>query len=302
MLRMNKLTTEKRTEVVKMLCEGMSMRAVTRTTGVAKQTVANLLVDLGLACAMYQYRKVRNLHPTRVEADEQWSFVYSKKKNVPEKFAGQWGYGDAWVWKAIDADSKLIINWLVAPRDGESAKAFIEDLASRIGIDPKTNEPWRIQLTTDGLNSYLEAIEQEFGAGVDYAMVIKTYGNTPESEASQHRYSPGHCTGIEKRTITGEPSEALMSTSYIERANLTTRMQNRRFTRLTNGFSKKMANHEAMLALHFMHYNFARIHQTLRVTPAMEAGVADHVWDVSEIVALLDEPEFANPAGSGNSN
>jgi IS1 family transposase len=292
---MNKLPQEKQVEVVKLLCEGMSMRAVTRVTGVAKQTVANLLVDLGAACASYQYRTLRNLSCKRVEADEQWSFVYAKAKNVPEKFMGEFGKGDVWVWKAICVDSKLIINWLVGTRDGEAAKAFIADLGSRL--------TGRIQLTTDGHKPYLEAVEAEFGADVDYAMLIKTYGGGAGSDAPANvRYSPGHCTGIEKRIVVGTPDEGLVSTSYIERQNLTTRMQNRRFTRLTNGFSKKVANHEAMLALHFMHYNFCRIHQSLRVTPAMEAGVASHPWDVSEMVALLDSEPLVNLVNAESSN
>jgi hypothetical protein len=269
---MNKLPQEKQVEVVKLLCEGMSMRAVTRVTGVAKQTVANLLVDLGAACASYQYRTLRNLSCKRVEADEQWSFVYAKAKNVPEKFMGEFGKGDVWVWKAICVD-----------------------LGSRL--------TGRIQLTTDGHKPYLEAVEAEFGADVDYAMLIKTYGGGAGSDAPANvRYSPGHCTGIEKRIVVGTPDEGLVSTSYIERQNLTTRMQNRRFTRLTNGFSKKVANHEAMLALHFMHYNFCRIHQSLRVTPAMEAGVASHPWDVSEMVALLDSEPLVNLVNAESSN
>lgn len=276
---MNKLTTEKRVEVVKMLVEGNSMRAVTRMTGVAKQTIANLLVDLGTVCAAYQFKNIRNLKTTRVEADEQWSFVGAKAKNVPDAKASEWG--DVWVWKAIDADSKLIINWLVGPRDSDAANAFIADLGSRL--------TGRVQITTDGHKPYLEAIEAEFGADVDFAMVIKTYGKGAPGDAPANiRYSPATCTAIEKKAITGNPDMSLVSTSYIERQNLTTRMTNRRFTRLTNAFSKKVANHEAMLALHFMHYNYARIHQTLRVSPAMEAGLTDHPWEVSEIVALLD--------------
>lgn len=280
MLRMNKLSREKQIAVVANLVEGQSMRATVRITGVAKQTVANLLVDLGIACAKYHHANVKGLKTTRVEADEQWSFVYAKAKNVPEEHVGEWGYGDVWVWKALDADSKLIINWLVGPRDAQSANAFIADMATRL-----TN---RVMITTDGHRPYIEAIESEFGSAVDFAQIVKQYGNNVPSEASHHRYSPGHCTGIQKNAITGNPDMSLASTSYIERANLTTRMTNRRFTRLTNAFSKKVENHEAMLAIHFMHYNFCRIHQTLRVTPAMEAGLSAHPWDIAELVALLD--------------
>jgi len=224
----------------------------------------------------HQDRAFRNLTCKRIQCDEIWSFCYSKQKNVPEDKKGQFGYGDVWTWTAIDADTKLVPSWLVADRSSSAAIEFVNDLAGR--LDSK------IQLTTDGNKVYLEAVESAFGSEIDYAMLVKIYGASVESEK---RYSPSECIGIEKSTITGDPDRKHISTSYVERQNLTMRMSMRRFTRLTNGFSKKVENHSHAIALYFMHYNFCRIHKTLRVTPAMKAGVTDHLWEIEDIVKLL---------------
>ncbi len=246
-------------------------------TGFAKGTVTKLLVDLGSACLKAHDEMVRGLHSKRVQCDEIWSFVGAKMKNVREENADK--QGDVWTWTAIDADSKLIVSYLVGQRGPKWAKAFMEDVASRIDS--------RIQLTTDGLRMYGESVEGAFGMDVDYAMLIKLYGN----DSYDLRYSSGECIGTQTAVLMGDPDPKHISTSFVERQNLTMRMQIRRFTRLTNAFSKKMENHEAAVALHFMHYNFCRIHKTLRVTPAMEAGVAHHVWDIEELVSLLPEPQ-----------
>lgn len=219
---------------------------------------------------------IRNLTCKRIQCDEIWSFCYSKQKNVPDDKRGQFGYGDVWTWTAIDADTKLIPSWLVADRSSKAAIEFINDLAGRLSN--------KIQLTTDGHRVYLEAVESAFGSEVDYAMLVKLYGASAESEK---RYSPSECIGIEKSIISGKPDSKHISTSYVERQNLTMRMSMRRFTRLTNGFSKKVENHVHALSLYFMYYNFCRIHQTLRVTPAMKAGVTDHLWDIVDIIGLL---------------
>lgn len=275
MVSMNKLNTEKRCAVVRALVEGYSIRSTVRMTGVSKNTIAKLLVDLGDACTRYQDRVLRNLPCKRLQLDEIWSFVGCKQKNLPENTAPQFGRGDVWTWTAIDADTKLVPSWLVGTRDGESAKEFCNDLASRLAS--------RVQITSDGHRAYLEAIEGAFGMNVDYSMLIKHYG----TEAAEVRYSPAQISGITKSKVTGSPDTRHVSTSYVERQNLTMRMSMRRFTRLTNVFSKKVENHAAAIALHFMHYNFARVHQTLRCTPAMKAGVTDHIWSIEEIVALL---------------
>jgi IS1 family transposase len=257
-------------------------------TGAAKNTVAKLLVDLGAACDPYQDRTLRNLSCIRVQCDEVWSFCYAKQKNVPDEMQGQFGYGDVWTWTAIDADTKLVPAWLVGERNTNDAMAFILDLRGRLAN--------RVQLTTDGHRPYLTAVENMFDDDVDYAMLIKLYGRDPDSDAK--RYSPAKCTGTRTVPISGEPDPAHISTSYVERQNLTMRMGMRRFTRLTNGFSKKVESLAAAVSLHFMHYNFARPHQTLSkpylTTPAMAAGVTDHVWTLAEIVGLLDECESAN--------
>jgi IS1 family transposase len=277
---MNTLTNEKRKQIVGMLIEGMSLRAASRLADVSINTVTKLLVDIGHATADYQDRTLRNLKCKRIQCDEIWAFVYAKEKNVPAKMKGAFGVGDVWTWTAIDAQTKLVPSFLVGTRNARSAKMFIDDLASRLAH--------RVQLTTDGHRAYLEAVEGAFGCEVDYAMLQKIY----ESSQEETRYSPAKRVGCEVRKIQGIPDPQHISTSYVERQNLTMRMGMRRFTRLTNAFSKKVEHHAYQVALHFMYYNFCRIHQTLRCTPAMEAGVSDHVWSIDEIVALLPEPTF----------
>lgn len=276
-ISMNTLRKERRVRVVAALVEGNSIRSTVRMTGVAKGTVLKLLADLGAACSEYQRQVLVNLRCKRIQCDEIWSFCYAKEKNVPEHMKGQPGVGDVWTWTAIDADSKLVISWLVGERDAGYAAEFINDLAARLAT--------RVQLTTDGLKVYLQAIEGAFGADIDYAQLVKLFGEAPEQ---QKRYSPPQCTGCQKTRIEGRPDPRHVSTSFVERQNLTMRMSMRRFTRLTNAFSKKVENLEAAVALHFMWYNFGRVHQSLRVTPAMQAGISDHVWSIEEIVGLLD--------------
>ena len=276
MVNMNRLDNAKRVQVVRCLVEGNSVRATVRMTGVAKNTVAKLLVDLGLVCAKYQDEHLRNLPCRRVQCDEIWSFVDAKMKNTSgEKLADGWG--DVWTWTAIDADTKLVPCWMVGQRGLPTAVEFIGDLASRLSH--------RVQLTTEGHRPYLEAVEEAFGGDIDFAQLIKIYGASGDT---QTRYSPGECIGIECRTVTGAPDPKHVSTSFVERQNLIMRMSMRRFARLTNAFSKKLENHMAAIALHFMYYNFARIHQTLRMSPAMAAGVTSKLWDVEDIVALLN--------------
>ena len=275
-LCMNKLSTEERVRVVACLVEGNSVRATVRMTEVAKNTIAKLLVELGRACSEYQDKAFRNLNLKRIQCDEVWQFVGCKEKNVSVKQKRK-GWGDVWTWTALDAETKLVPCWYVGTRDAYAAFHFMHDLKSRLAT--------RVQLTTDGLRTYVEAVEDAFGSEVDFAQLVKIYGRVPEG--SEVRYSPAQCMGARKAVISGTPDYRHVSTSYTERNNLTMRMQMRRFTRLTNAFSKKVENHAAAIALHFMHYNFARIHQTLRVTPAMEAGVADHVWSLEEIISLI---------------
>ncbi len=275
---MNKLSQQKRAQVVAALVEGNSIRSTVRMTGVCKKAVLKLLVDLGIACAKYQHDKLRGLHCERIQCDEIWSFCYAKEKNVPHELKGRFGFGDVWTWMAIDADTKLVPCWMVGERNLDCAIKFIDDLASRLAH--------RIQLTTDGHRAYLEAVEGAFGSEIDYAMLQKLYAS-PSQEGTT-RYSPAHCCGTRRETIIGHPDMANISTSYVERQNLTMRMHMRRFTRLTNAFSKKVENHRHAVALHYMYYNFVKIHQSIRVTPAMEAGVADHVWSIEEIVGLLN--------------
>jgi IS1 family transposase len=281
---MNRLSRAERATINRALVEGNSIRSTARMTGAARNTITTLLVQLGTACAAYQDRKLRYLTPERIECDEIWAFCYAKNRNVPEDKRGEYGYGDVWTWTAIDPDTKLVPSWLVGMREADDARLFIADLRSRV--------MGRVQITTDGHQPYVEAIEAEFGQDVDYAMLIKTYGIDDNMAASPtaRRYSPNKVTGEQVRVISGNPDPSLVSTSYVERQNLTMRMGMRRFTRLTNGFSKKVENHAAMVSLHFMHYNFARPHMALgkRTTPAMAAGVADHVWTCDEIAALLD--------------
>ena len=280
MLRdMNRLPLARRAQIIGLLVEGTSLRAATRLADVSINTVTKLLVEVGAACEEYQDKALRNLKCQRIQCDEIWSFVYAKNRNVPEEHKGEWGYGDVWTWVAIDADTKLVPSWAVGRRDGFTASAFIRDLADRLTS--------RVQLTTDGNKVYLEAVEGAFGNAIDYAMLVKMYeGDSGKNVPAERRYSPAVCTGSRQQPITGDPDPALVSTSFVERQNLTMRMSMRRFTRLTNAFSKKVENHKAMIALHYMHYNFGRIHKTLRVTPAMEAGVADHVWSLEEIAKL----------------
>lgn len=273
---MNKLSTEERKQIVAALVEGNSMRAVARMMDVSRNTVDKLLCDLGRACSEYQDKVFRNLSCKRIQCDEIWSFVYAKDKNCPKEHKAKGG-GDAWTWVAIDPDTKLVPCWFIGQRDAGCAFHFMHDLRARLAN--------RVQLTTDGYKPYFVAVEDAFGATVDYAMLQKIYGkakDTPET-----RYSPAVCMGAKKAIIKGNPDYAHISTSYIERQNLTMRMSMRRFTRLTNAFSKKLENLEHAVALHYMYYNFCRIHQTLRVTPAMEAGVSDHVWSLEEVIALL---------------
>jgi len=285
---MNKLSTERRAQVVSCLVEGMSIRATVRVTGVAKNTIVKLLAELGTACAEYQDGACTNLPTTRVECDEIWSFCYSKQKNVPDEHVGTFGYGDVWTWVAIDAETKLVPSYLVGERTLADAYTFIDDLRSRLR--------GRIQLTTDGLRLYIDVVDALMRDRVDYATLHKLYGGGNED----HKYSPAKCGGIEKRVQMGRPDPLLVSTSYVERQNLTMRMGMRRFTRLTNGFSKKVENLTPAVSLHFMYYNFCRIHQSLTIpredgrlikrTPAMAAGIADHAWSIHELVGLLDAP------------
>lgn len=284
---MNKLTIEERAKILHMLCEGMSIRAVTRLTGASKNTVAKLLIDAGKACAAYHDANVRNVKSARVQVDEIWSFTYSKQKNVATAKEAPEGAGDTWTWTAIDADSKLIVSYLVGGRDAEYAVAFIQDLADRVA--------GRFQLTSDGLNAYIGAVEDAFGIDIDYAQLVKIYGPTITAPG---RYSPAECTGTRIRRVAGDPDGAHVSTSYVERSNLTMRMHMRRFTRLTNAFSKKVENHAHAVALHMMFYNFVRIHKTLRVTPAMAAGVSDRLWEIEDIAKLVEDAE-AKPGKRG---
>ena len=277
---MNRMDSAKRAQVLSAICEGNSIRSVTRMFHVGKNTVARLLVEAGEACAEYQDKALRNLPCKRVQCDEIWSYVGAKDKNIPAERREQFGIGSVWTWVALDADTKLCCSWMVGDRSGNAAYEFMKDLAPRLAS--------RIQLTTDGNRVYVEAVEAAFGAEIDYAMLVKIYGADRQDEA---RYSPADFISCRAVDITGKPDAKHVSTSYVERQNLTMRMCMRRFTRLTNGFSKKLENHIAAVSLHFMYYNFVRIHQTLRVTPAMAAGVTDRLWDMSEVVALLDERE-----------
>lgn len=275
---MNKLSTQKRVQVIAALVEGVSIRSIVRMTSVSKNTVVKLLEDVGNACAIYQDKVFRDLTCKRIECDEIWSFVHAKEGHLPPELQGVFGYGDVYTWVAIDADTKLVPCWNVGRRDAVSGEAFIKDLASRLSN--------RVQLSTDGFKVYLTAVEEAFGADIDYGMIVKVYGHNQDEQT--RRYSPAQCIGCEKEVITGNPDQNLISTSYIERQNLTMRMSMRRFTRLTNGFSKKIENHMHAIALHYMYYNFCRIHKTLRCTPAMEAGVSKTLWSIEDIVALLD--------------
>src|SRR3954464_5206082 len=278
---MRKLSPADRARILHLLCEGMSIRAITRTLGASKNTVAKLLIDAGKACAVYHDANVRNVKAARVQVDEIWSFTYAEQRNVATAKAAPAHAGDTWTWTAIEADTKLILSYFVGGRDAECAMWFMDDLRSRLAN--------RVQLTSDGHKAYLEAVEGAFGDDIDYAMLVKMYGTAPDS--FKGRYSPAECTGAKKSRITGNPDIDHVSTSYAEHQNLTMRMHMRRFTRLTNAFSKKIENHAYAVALHMMYYNFVRIHKTLRVTPAMAAGVTDRLWEIGDIVTLIEKAE-----------
>lgn len=271
---MNKLQRNKQELIIRCLVEGMSIRSTARTVDVSKNTVLRLLTVAGTACAAYQDATLRDLNCQRVEVDEIWSFVYAKEKNVPVAKNPPQAAGDVWTWTAIDPDTKLAISWRVGDRTADTANEFMKDLRSRLAN--------RVQLTSDGHNPYLEAVEGAFGSKVDFAMLVKIYGTTEEDK--RRRY-----IGAERRRITGQPEPKWISTSGVERQNLTMRMSMRRFTRATNAFSKKIENHVAAISLHFMYYNFCRLHQSLRVTPAMAAGVTERVWEISDIVDMAEE-------------
>ena len=281
MVNMNRVDISRQTQVISALVEGNSIRSTSRMTGVARNTVTSLLVNLAEACAGYHDRHVRNLRVRRLQCDEIWNFVGAKAKNAtPEKKAEGWG--DTWTWTALDADTKLCVSYLVGGRDSGWATEFKQDCANRISN--------RVQITTDGHKAYLEAVETAFGADIDYAQLQKIYGAPVDD---YRRYSPATCIGCDIKVVSGNPNPKHVSTSFVERQNLSMRMSIRRFTRLTNAFSKKVENHAAAVALWFMYYNFCRIHQTLRVTPAMEAGLTDHVWSLEELVVLLDRRDTA---------
>ena len=273
---MNRLDTKKQAQIIAALVEGNSIRATSRMTGAAKGTVLKLLVDVGTACSEYQDKAFKNLPCTKIQCDEIWAFCYAKEKNVPEEKKDQFGYGDVWTFTALCADTKLVPSWYIGNRDLKNATVFMKDLAWRLAN--------RVQLTTDGHHMYLDAVPSAFGRDVDYSQLIKIYGNNPESEK---RYSPPHCMGVRAKEVLGYPEGRHVSTSYVERQNLTMRMNMRRFTRLTNAFSKKVENLGHAVALHFMYYNFCRIHQSLRATPAMKAKVTDRLWEIEDILALL---------------
>jgi len=272
---MNQLPLEKRVQIINMLVEGSSLRSTSRVCDVSINTVTKLLVEVGRACEKFHDEKVRKVQARNVQCDEIWSFVGSKQKNTPDGMEGQ--AGDAWTWTALDSDSKLIISWFVGSRDAHAAYDFLTDVRERVVT--------RMQMTTDGHSAYKSAVDAVFGQYIDFAQLVKIYG-APEGKGNERRYSPAECTGTRMVTVTGQPDETLISTSHVERQNLTMRMSMRRFTRLTNAFSKKMENHCLAIALHFVHYNWVRIHKTLRVTPAMEAGLTDDVMSIADIVRL----------------
>lgn len=282
---MRKLDTKTRALIIRLLAEGNSIRATARIADVSKNTVNKLLNDAGGACSKYHDEYVRNVKASVIQCDEIWSFTYAQQKNVATAKAAPEHAGDTWTWTAIDSESKLIVSYMVGGRDSEYAIEFMDDLRDRLAN--------RVQLTTDGHKAYLEAVEGAFGADVDYAQLVKMYGSPTGNKGHEKKYSPAECTGIKKRTVEGNPDKALISTSHVERQNLTMRMHMRRFTRLTNAFSKKVENHANAVALHFMYYNFVRVHQTLKVTPAMEAGLTDRLWDIADLVAIVDANEPA---------
>lgn len=286
MASMNKLAKQTRAQILHLLCEGNSIRAVTRLTGCSKTTVTRLLVEAGKICSEYQDRVFRNLNCKRIQVDEIWSFVYAKQGNVKKAKAAPDTAGDIWTWTAIDAETKLVPSWLVGSRDGGAAIAFMDDLRSRLAS--------RVQLTSDGHKAYLEAVEGAFGGDIDYAMLVKVYGASSEGEK---RYSPAECIGCRSVKVEGNPDPKHVSTSYAERNNLTMRMHMRRFTRLTNAHSKKAENHAHSVSLFFMYYNFVKIHKAHRMTPAMAAGVTDKLWEIGDIADLLDANETPKKRG-----
>ncbi len=281
---MNVLSLEEKTKIIAALVEGNSIRAISRMTGNSKDTISRLLVSVGKACFEYQDIYLRNLPCKNIQCDEIWSFCYAKEKNVPEELKGQFGFGDVWTWTAIDADTKLVPSWYVGSRDAIDGMAFMNDLKSRLAN--------RVQLTTDGHKVYLQAVENAFGSEIDYSILIKIYGK--QQKEDEKRYSPADFVGTEKIIMQGNPKNENISTSYVERQNLTMRMSMRRFTRLTNAFSKKIENLEAAVSLHFMYYNFCRPHKSLNkekalgITPALAAGVAVRQWKIEDIVGLLN--------------
>lgn len=275
---MNKLPLAKRIQILAMLCEGSSMRSISRVVDVSINTVSKLLVDAGVACAAFHDANVKGVSAKRVQCDEIWSFTYAKAKNVPSAKAAPAGAGDTWTWTAMAAESKMIVSWHVGGRDAYAANLLMRDVAERLVS--------RVQLTTDGHKAYLDAVERAFGNDIDYAMLVKHYGPAPEGP--QRRYSPADCVGATKETITGNPDQRHVSTSYVERQNLTMRMQMRRFTRLTNGFSKKFENHAHMVALYTVWYNFVRTHKAHKLSPAMAAGVTDKLWSMEELAGMID--------------
>jgi IS1 family transposase len=277
---MNKLPLAKRVQILAMLCEGSSMRSISRIADVSINTVAKLLVEAGEACLAIHDETVRNVKASRIQCDEIWSFCYAKAKNVSTAKAAPEGAGDVWTWTALDSDTKLIVSYFVGDRGAESAMYLMDDLRSRLAN--------RVQLTTDGHRPYLEAVEGAFGGDVDYAQLVKLYGELG-GQSPERRYSPMECTGSLRRRVEGNPDMEHVSTSHVERMNLSIRMQNRRFTRLTNAFSKKLDNHIHALALYFAFYNFCRIHKSLKVTPAMAAGITDRLWSLEDIVAKIEE-------------
>jgi IS1 family transposase len=276
---MNKLPLQNRVQILSMLCEGSSMRSISRVCDVSINTVSKLLVDAGKACAAFHDEKVRDVKTRRVQVDEIWSFTYAKQKNVPTAKRQDLAYGDTWTWTALDADSKLLITWLVGGRDSDYAMGFMDDLRSRLAN--------RVQLTSDGHKAYLEAVEGAFGGDIDYAMLVKMYGAS--SESAKGRYSPGECIGARKERIEGSPDPKHISTSYAERQNLTMRMQMRRFTRLTNAFSKKFENHMHMVALYTVWYNYVKQHKSLKgLSPAMAAGISDTLWSMTDLAEMVN--------------
>lgn len=279
---MNKLPLKKRAQIIQMLVEGNSLRSTSRMADVSINTVTKVLVETGEAAAQYQHMHLRNLRCTRIEIDEMWSFCYSKQKNTEKAAKAPEGAGDCWTWLSICADSKLLVSWMVGDRDAITARRFVKDLASRLA--------GRIQLTSDGYHPYHNAVENAFGHNVDFGQLVKVYETKGRSKYERY-------VDCDKRSVIGNPDPGFISTSYIERFNLTMRMSIRRLTRKTNGFSKKVENHAYAIALHTMYYNFGRVHKTLRVTPAMEAGITDHIWSLEEIAGLVKEAP-AKPRGA----